>query len=67
MNDFGALYLIESIVSATAPPVAAEVADMVGETSEGLTAMMPEYLIHKAWDAVLTKWEDEDRKYNFID
>ena len=42
-------------------------ADMVGETSEGLTAMMPEYLIHSDWDAVLTKWEDEDRKYNFID
>ncbi len=42
-------------------------ADMVGETSEGLTAMMPEYLIHKDWDAILTKFEDEDRMWDFID
>ena len=42
-------------------------ADMVGETTEGLTAMMPEYLIHINWNAILTKWEDEDRQWAYID
>ena len=42
-------------------------ADMVGETTEGLSAMMPEYMIHNSWSTILTKFEDEDRKWNFID
>ena len=42
-------------------------ADMVGETTEGLSAMMPEYTIHNSWSSILTKFEDEDRKWNFID
>ena len=42
-------------------------ADMVGETSEGVSAMMPEYFIHNSWGAILTKFEDEDRMWNFID
>jgi len=42
-------------------------ADMVGETTEGLTAMMPEYLIHKNFNAILTKFEDEDRQWSYID
>ena len=42
-------------------------ADMVGETTEGLTAMMPEYMIHNSFSTILTKFEDEDRMWNFID
>ena len=42
-------------------------ADMVGETSEGLTAMMPEYLKHISFSTILTKWEDEDRQWDYID
>ena len=42
-------------------------ADMVGESTGTATATMQEYIIHSAWDTILTKWEDEDRQWNYID
>ena len=42
-------------------------ADMVGETTESTTAMMPEYLKHISFSTILTKWEDEDRMWDYID
>ena len=42
-------------------------ADMVGESSTGLESMAVEYFQPINFDSILVKWEDEDRKWNFID
>ena len=41
-------------------------ADMVGETGTSIGSMMDEYSGIN-WNLILTKFEDEDRKWNFID
>ena len=41
--------------------------DMVGETSSSITSRMSDYAGGSKWNDVLIKFEDEDRKYSFID
>ena len=41
-------------------------ADMVGETGTSIGSMMGEYNLIN-WNIILTKFEDEDRQWNFID
>ena len=41
-------------------------ADMVGETGTSIGSMMGEYNGIN-WNLILTKYEDEDRQWNFID
>jgi hypothetical protein len=42
-------------------------ADMEGETGVSINAMGDEYMGKINWEGILTKFEDEDRKWNFID
>ena len=42
-------------------------ADMQGETGVSIGGMADEYLGNINWNSILTKFEDEDRKWNFID
>ena len=42
-------------------------ADMQGETGVSIGCMADEYLGNINWNSILTKFEDEDRKWNFID
>ena len=42
-------------------------ADMVGETGVSVGSMGEEYMGKIKWDEILTKFEDEDRNWNFID
>ena len=42
-------------------------ADMQGETGASIGGMADEYLGNINWNSILTKFEDEDRKWNFID
>jgi hypothetical protein len=42
-------------------------ADMVGESSKGLQSMAQEYFQPTTFNAILIKFEDEDRKFSFID
>ena len=42
-------------------------ADMVGETVVSVGSMSDEYMGKIKWESILTKFEDEDRKWNFID
>ena len=39
--------------------------DMIGETGESIGSMMGEYNLVN-WNEILTKFEDEDRQWNFI-
>ena len=41
-------------------------ADMVGETSTFIGDLAKEYTA-TTWNTIHTKWEDEDRKWNYID
>jgi len=41
-------------------------ADMVGETGTSIGGMMSEYNLIN-WNAILTKFEDEDRQWSYID
>ena len=45
----------------------AALADMVGESGVSIGTMTEEYMGKINWDAILTKWEDEDRQWNYID
>ena len=40
---------------------------MQGETGASIGGMADEYLGNINWNSILTKFEDEDRKWNFID
>ena len=42
-------------------------ADMTGESSGGLTSMMPEYVREINWGSILVKFNDEDRHFSKID
>ena len=42
-------------------------ADMVGETVSDVTAGLKEYMGQINWNALLVKFEDEDRQWSYID
>jgi len=42
-------------------------ADMVGETVSDVTAGLKEYVGRINWNALLVKFEDEDRQWSYID
>jgi len=41
--------------------------EMVGETGVSIPSMADEYFGKTTWNTILTVFEDEDRKWNFID
>jgi len=41
--------------------------EMVGETGVSIPSMADEYFGQTTWNTILTVWEDESRKWDYID